>query len=342
MAAPDAGPWRELPLAPRAWGPGVLAGLVGVGTLGLAWTLGRVALGAEGAPAGFVAAFLMFLALLGGAGAFALVVAAAALAGGARARQVRGGRDEARGGLQLELEERAAFLRKRRRFPHQESWVSYSEDGLVVHGPGGARWEAPSLAPSFGREEASRWATSLDLELGPERRARREHGLRWQGHPEAWLLEATGWTAGPWVLAGLGACFLTFAGGVGWAGLTGALPMTPGSTPILGVFGLAGVLLLLSARGRARLRRTLTLSGRRLRLQRPPWPDREAELAQGEVRCVSPRRPGSSSRGPLWALEVPTPDGPVHWSLPCGAEGHRSAARWIERARRAREARDSP
>lgn len=331
MGNPDPGPWRELPLAPRAWGPGLLAGLVGAGMLGLAWTLGSLALEADGAPSAFLLPFTLFVLLIAAAGAFALLVAAAALAGGAR---VRSRRAPGGGERQLEIEESAAILRRRRRVPLAGSWVALTEEGLVVHGPGGRRWEAPSLDPGFGAEEAARWAASLDLALGPGRRPRSALGFCWESRPEAWQLRAMGWTAGPWVLALLGASFLVFVGGVSAAVLMDALPVTGGAAPILGLFALAGLGLLLAARGRARLRRTLTLEGGTLRLVRPPWSPREVSLAEGEVRCVSPRRPGSTGRGPLWALELPTLEGPILWSLPCGAEGHRSAARWIERARR--------
>jgi hypothetical protein len=279
----------------------------------------------------FLLPFTLFVLLIAAAGTFALLVAAAALAGGAR---VRSRRAPEGGERQIEIEESAAFLRRRRRVPLAGSWVSLSEEGLVLHGPGGWRWEAPSLDPAFGAAEAASWAASLDLALGPERRPRSGLGFRWESLPEAWQLRAMGWTAGPWVLALLGASFLVFVGGVSAVALMGALPIEGGAAPILGLFALAGLGLLLAARGRARLRRTLTLEGETLRLERPPWSPREVTLAEGEVRCVSPRRPGSTGRGPLWALELPTPAGPILWSLPCGAEGHRSAARWVERARR--------
>lgn len=332
----EAGPWHFLPVVRGRWSEAILALAVAVIFLLVDGGLVAALFAAEAPPLVLV---LPYLLLCGGLLAMAIMMgllALALVAGKAAGRRCRW---MASTGVvdRLELREWAGPFHRTWRFDAGEARVTFSRDeGLGVHetGPAESRgsWSGPSLLPGFDEGSAESWAQALGLELGRPGRSRSTGGFRWTGNEESWELTATGWTAGPLTLVGLGGLFLAFAG-VALALEGPASSLEGEAAAFLSVFLLAGAFLLRMGWMRARDRATLRFVGGELHLARRGRSVGRCRLVGGSIEVRGGTgRPGSGG-GSSWAIVAPTAEGPLTWRLPCGVEGHRAAARWIERHR---------
>ena len=330
----EAGPWHFLPVVRGRWSEAILA--LAVAAIFLLVDGGMVAalFAAEGPPMVLV---LPFLLLCGGLLAMAIMMgllALALVAGRAAGRRCRW--SSSTGVVdRVGLREWAGPFHRTWRFDAAEARVTFSSDeGLGVHGagPGEARstWSGPSLLPGFDEGRAESWAHALGLAIGPAGRSRRAGGYRWTATEDSWELTATGWTAGPLTLVALGSLFLAFVGIA--VALEGPASSLEGeAAAFLSVFLLAGGLLLRMGWMRARDRATLRFVGGELHLARRGRAVGRCRLVDGTIEVRGGTgRPGSGG-GYHWGLVAPTTEGPFTWRLPCGVEGHRAAARWIER-----------
>ena len=332
----EAGPWHFLPVVRGRWGEAILALAVGAIFLLVDGGLVTALVAAEGPPLVFVLPYLLLCVGLLAMAVMMSLLALALVAGRAAGRHCRWSTST---GVvdRVELREWAGPFHRTWRFDAAEARVTFSSDeGLGVRNTGPAEsrgsWSGPSLLPGFDEGRAESWAHALGLELGCPVRSRSTGGFRWTGTEDSWELTATGWTAGPLILVALGSLFLAFIGiAVALEGPESSLEGE--AAAFLSVFVLAGCLLLRMGWVRARDRATLRFVGGELHLVRRGRAVGRCRLVDGSVEVSGGTgRPGSGG-GSSWAIVAPTAEGPLTWRLPCGMEGHRAAARWIERHR---------